>query len=71
MTSEKEQQLLDSLKKIVPLDLAWYLAFIETFSEDVDNDGGQWGNFPQTYSHVGLMNTAFRIARKLDVPMFF
>ena len=41
------------------------------FSEDVDNDGGQWGNFPQTYSHVGLMNTAFRIARKLDVPMFF
>jgi GH15 family glucan-1,4-alpha-glucosidase len=41
------------------------------FSEDVDNDGGQWGNFPQTYSHVGMMNTAFRIARKLDVPMFF
>ena len=41
------------------------------FSEDVDNEGGQWGNFPQTYSHVGMMNTAFRIARKLDVPMFF
>ncbi|HEV8511736.1 MAG TPA: glycoside hydrolase family 15 protein, partial [Cyclobacteriaceae bacterium] len=41
------------------------------FSEDVGNDGSQWGNFPQTYSHVGLMNTAFRIARKLDVPMFF
>jgi len=41
------------------------------FSEDVGNDGSQWGNFPQTYSHVGLMNTAFRIARKLDIPMFF
>ena len=41
------------------------------FSEDVDNDGSQWGNYPQTYSHVGMMNTAFRIARKLDVPMFF
>ncbi len=41
------------------------------FSEDLGNDGSQWGNFPQTYSHVGLMNTAFRIARKLDLPMFF
>jgi glucoamylase len=39
-------------------------------SEDVGTDGSQWGNFPQTYSHVGLMNTAFRIARKLDMPMF-
>ena len=41
------------------------------FSEDVDTEGGQWGNFPQTYSHVGLMNTAFRIARVQDIPMFF
>lgn len=40
------------------------------FSEDVGTDGGQWGNFPQTYSHVGLMNAAFRIARKLDKPHF-
>lgn len=40
------------------------------FSEDVDTMGGQWGNFPQTYSHVGLMNAAFRIARKLDSPVF-
>lgn len=40
-------------------------------SEDVDVDGSQWGNFPQTYSHVGLMNTAFRIARKKDLPIFF
>ncbi|WEK34483.1 MAG: glycoside hydrolase family 15 protein [Candidatus Pseudobacter hemicellulosilyticus] len=36
------------------------------FSEDVHVDGSQWGNFPQTYSHVGLINAAFRIARKLD-----
>ena len=41
------------------------------FSEDVDIYGGQWGNFPQTYSHVGLMNAAFRISRKLDLPIFF
>ncbi len=38
------------------------------FSEDVGEDGSQWGNFPQTYSHVGLINAAFRIARKLDKP---
>lgn len=40
------------------------------FSEDVGEDGSQWGNFPQTYSHVGLINAAFRIARKLDNPEF-
>ncbi|MCG6169128.1 glycoside hydrolase family 15 protein [Leptospira sanjuanensis] len=41
------------------------------FSEDIDPvDGSQWGNFPQTYSHVGLMNSAFRISRKLDKPLF-
>lgn len=39
-------------------------------SEDIGPDGGQWGNFPQTYSHVGLMNAVFRIARKLDKPLF-
>lgn len=37
----------------------------------LDLAGGQWGNFPQTYSHVGLMNAIYRIARKLDQPMFF
>ncbi len=41
------------------------------FSEDVDpTDGSQWGNFPQTYSHVGLMNAAFKITQKLDRPIF-
>ncbi|MVZ67651.1 glycoside hydrolase family 15 protein [Sphingobacterium sp. DK4209] len=42
------------------------------FSEDVnEEDGSQWGNFPQAYSHVGLMNAAYRIAIKLDQPTFF
>ncbi len=42
------------------------------FSEDIDDqDGSQWGNFPQTYSHVGLVNAAYRIAMKLDNPTFF
>jgi len=40
------------------------------FSEDVAVDGSQWGNFPQTYSHVGLINAAFRIAKKLDASEF-
>lgn len=40
-------------------------------SEDVSPaDGSQWGNFPQAYSHVGLMNAAYRISRKLDRPLF-
>ena len=42
------------------------------FSEDVDaNNGSQWGNFPQAYSHVGLMNAAYRIAQKINNPNFF
>jgi len=40
------------------------------FSEDAMPDGSQWGNFPQTYSHVGLINAACRIARKLDKADF-
>lgn len=40
------------------------------FSEDVGLDGSQWGNYPQTYSHVGLINAVFRISKKLDVPHF-
>jgi GH15 family glucan-1,4-alpha-glucosidase len=40
------------------------------FSEDVAVDGSQWGNFPQTYSHVGLINAAFRIWKKMEVDDF-
>lgn len=41
-------------------------------SEDVhEKSGSQWGNFPQTYSHVGLINAAFTISRKLDLPVYF
>ncbi|MCV9388384.1 glycoside hydrolase family 15 protein [Reichenbachiella ulvae] len=40
-------------------------------SEDVnEHDGSMWGNFPQAYSHVGLLNAAERIARKLDIADF-
>lgn len=40
-------------------------------SEDVEAaHGSQWGNFPQAYSHVGQLNAAFRISKKLDLPSF-
>ncbi len=48
-----------------------YSNHLGLFSEDVDAaTGSQWGNFPQAYSHVGLVNAAFRIATKLDKPSF-
>jgi len=40
------------------------------FSEDSDENFGQWGNFPQTYSHVGLVNAVYRLSKKLDKPIF-
>lgn len=40
-------------------------------SEDLSSeDGSQWGNFPQTYSHVGLINAVSRLARKRDKLIF-
>jgi GH15 family glucan-1,4-alpha-glucosidase len=40
-------------------------------SEDVEAvSGSQWGNFPQAYSHVGQLNAAFRISKRLDYPFF-
>ncbi|HEU0305659.1 MAG TPA: glycoside hydrolase family 15 protein [Lysobacter sp.] len=32
-------------------------------SEDLGFDGEPWGNFPQTYSHVGLIIAAMRLSR--------
>lgn len=47
-----------------------YANHLGIFSEDVGIDGSQWGNYPQTYSHVGLINAVFRISKKLDTPNF-
>lgn len=39
------------------------------FSEDIEaSTGSQWGNFPQTYSHVGMMNAAYMINNKANLP---
>jgi GH15 family glucan-1,4-alpha-glucosidase len=36
-------------------------------SEDIDaRDGTLWGNFPQTYSMVGLINSAMRLSRSWE-----
>jgi GH15 family glucan-1,4-alpha-glucosidase len=36
-------------------------------SEDVDATTGElWGNFPQTYSHVGLIQSAMRLSRSWE-----
>jgi len=40
------------------------------FSEDADKNFGQWGNYPQTYSHVGLVNAVYRLSTKLNKPIF-
>lgn len=41
-------------------------------SEDVDpGDRSQWGNFPQTYSHVGAIHCAFSIAQARNRSLFF
>lgn len=52
-------------------NLIQYSNHLLLFSEDVDEEtGSQWGNFPQAYSHVGLMNAAYRISMKLDKPVY-
>jgi GH15 family glucan-1,4-alpha-glucosidase len=36
-------------------------------SEDIDSTSGElWGNFPQTYSHVGLIQSAMRLSRSWE-----
>lgn len=52
-------------------NLLEYSNSLGLLSEDIDaRTGSQWGNFPQAYSHVGLVNAAYRISRKLDKPNF-
>ena len=52
-------------------NLISYSNHVGLLSEDVSAaDGSMWGNFPQAYSHVGLLNAAKRIERKLDAPTF-
>jgi len=48
-----------------------YSNHVGLLSEDIDAEtGSQWGNFPQTYSHVGLVNAAHRISQKRKKNLF-
>lgn len=60
---------VEDAKKILDQLMA-FSNHLGIFSEDVALDGSQWGNFPQTYSHVGLINAVFRIAKKQDKADF-
>lgn len=60
---------LDDAQKTLETVLS-FANSLNIFSEDVGLDGSQWGNYPQTYSHVGLINAVFRISKKLDMPHF-
>jgi len=44
---------------------------LKLLSEDVEgNQMSQWGNFPQTYSHVGLINAVFKIEQGMNKQPF-
>jgi GH15 family glucan-1,4-alpha-glucosidase len=52
-------------------ELCNYGNHLGLLSEDVnEKDGSMWGNFPQAYSHVGLVNAATLINNKLERPMY-
>lgn len=52
-------------------NLLKYSNHLGLLSEHVNpTDGSHWGNFPQTYSHVGLINAAYQISRKRNKPNF-
>jgi len=52
-------------------ELVSFTNHLGLLSEDVDaRDGSMWGNFPQAYSHVGLVNAAARINNRLNKPSF-
>ncbi|MEM6726567.1 MAG: glycoside hydrolase family 15 protein [Bacteroidota bacterium] len=60
------EEAIQNFEQLLP-----YSNQLGLLSEDVHAaTGSQWGNFPQTYSHVGLINAAFAISRKLDKPIF-
>lgn len=52
-------------------ELLGYANHVGLLSEDIEPESGsQWGNCPQTYSHVGVINAAFDIWKKLNRPGF-
>lgn len=49
-----------------------YSNHLGLFAEDIHEDTNSlWGNFPQTYTHVGLINAAFKLSQTFEYPEFF
>jgi GH15 family glucan-1,4-alpha-glucosidase len=58
----RKQEAIELFEHILELRNSFGL-----FSEDADFTTGElWGNFPQTYSMVGLINSAVRLSRSWE-----
>lgn len=63
---EKTNEAINIFEKIMK-----HTNHLGIFSEDIDpKNGDQWGNFGQTYSHVGLINAAFRISHARNKQLY-
>lgn len=59
---ERTQQARDVFSRV--LGRANHVGLL---SEDIDPVSGElWGNFPQAYSHVGVINSAFRLSKSWE-----
>jgi len=61
-----KQKAITNLTKLLK-----YSNHLGLFSEDVHaSSGSQWGNFPQTYSHAGLIQAVNAINNPQNIPLF-
>jgi GH15 family glucan-1,4-alpha-glucosidase len=63
---ENKDKAIANLNKILE-----YSNHLSLFSEDVHaKTGSQWGNFPQTYSHAGLIQAVNAIHNPNKIPLY-
>ena len=75
MTNSSAPHLIDALARIGRIeearamfeDVLAHRTRLGLLSEDIDTAKSElWGNFPQTYSMVGIINAANRLSRDWD-----